>query len=119
MSLSRAQIYLWDDVSDEFELLEDQLVYHDAPLEGFLRARAGELFAFRTQTIIDGHLWHWVLLPVASVEAPISRTFAAARQTPPDLWISIVEDRRGDEARVVIARLRGGIHHLPPRVLSG
>jgi hypothetical protein len=111
MPISRIDVY--SDVSDQFEFIEEKLVYVDAPLEGIVRAKTGELFAFRCSPIVAGYLWHWVLLPVESTEAAIDETFAKARKSPPDRWISIVEDRRGDEPRIAVGRLDGGVHSIP------
>jgi len=101
------------DVSEQFEFVDDTLVYVDAPIEGVVRSKTGELFAFRCSTIVTGILWHWVLVPVASSEVSIAATFDEARKAAPPEWISIVEDRRGDSARVAMCRLVGGVHRVP------
>ncbi len=105
-------IVVCSDVSEQFEFDEDRLVYVDAPLEGIVRSRKGESFAFRCRSIIDGYLWHWVLIPAASVDATTDQVFAAAKSSPPKHWISIVEDRRGPP-RVAIGRMDGLIHPIP------
>ncbi|XXF77086.1 hypothetical protein P2318_29135 [Myxococcaceae bacterium GXIMD 01537] len=95
-----AETEMWGALSDRFELLEEHLVYVDAPLEGFLRAiRKKELFAFRCRAVVPGCLWHWVLIPVSSLSASIDAAFEAARATPKD-WLSIVEDLRREPARL-------------------
>jgi hypothetical protein len=95
----------WRDITDEFEFVDDYLVYVDTPFEGFLEARHGELFAFRCSTIIGDRLIHWVLLPVASTDISVGEVFAAAKDESPEEWISVVEDRRTDEPTLYAARL--------------
>jgi len=103
---SRMQV--WKDILDEFEFLEEQLVYVDAPIEGFLRAlKTGELFAFRCTQIVPGCLWHWVLLPASPSHVTVEAVFSAVRVAWPKEWISIVEDRRGEEPQLVVAWMRG------------
>jgi len=111
--MSTTKIDVYSDVSEQFEFIEEKLVYVDAPLEGIVRAKTGGLFAFRCSPIVTGYLWHWVLLPVESAEASIDETFAKVKEAPPDRWISIVEDRRGDQPRVAVGRLDGGVHPIP------
>jgi hypothetical protein len=108
-----SMIAVWNDISEHFDFIEDKLVYVDAPLQGLLRAKTGELFAFRCTAVVRGCLWHWVLLPVASSEAIVDDTFERARQAPPERWVSIVEDRRGGESRVAAAELAGRKHEIP------
>lgn len=108
------KVEVWNEVSDYFELVEDRLVYVDAPLEGLLRAKDGELFAFRCAPIVRGCLWHWVLLPARSIEDSVSDVFDRARKNgPPTRWVSIVEDRRGPQPRVSAAWLDGSSHAVP------
>lgn len=111
MSDKGSRIDVWSDICEHFEFIEEKLVYMDAPLEGFLRARTGELFAFRCAAIVAGCLWHWVLLPVEAVGC-VKDVFEAARTLPPKEWVSIVEDRR-DQPRLSAARLTGGVHEIP------
>ena len=114
MGSQAARIEVWRDISDEFSFLDQQLVYVDAPLEGFLRSsKTGDLFAFRCSGIIRNWLWHWVLLPISSTETTVKEVFASARTTPPERWLSIVEDRRGEEPRLHAAWLTGGVHEVP------
>lgn len=103
------------DVTELFEVLEERLVYVDAPVEGFLRSKSGELYAFRCGSIIDGCLWHWVLLPVPALGSSVEAEFDRAGRQPPDRWVSIVEDRRGvsETARVTIVELDGTAHPIP------
>ena len=102
---------------ERFELLLEGLAYVDAPLEGFLLDRStGKLFAFRTTEIIEGYLWHWILIPVEdadSVQAAFSRTLT----TPPHEWISIVEDARSSPTRHSLSVLRSEIHRIPRRLV--
>jgi hypothetical protein len=92
----------WSEITDHFQFVEERLVYVDAPLEGLLRAKTGELFAFRVLMIIDHTLWHWVIVPVDSLETEVADAFLAA-QKKPARWLSVVEDRRGDEQRITAA----------------
>jgi hypothetical protein len=62
-----------------------------------------------------GLLWHWVLVPIESTDTSVSEAFRAARTTPPDKWISIVEDRRGNEPKLTAAELRAE-HSIPSQV---
>lgn len=110
--MTESNIVVCSDVSEQFEFVEERLVYVDAPVEGVLRSKDGEFFVFRCRSIIDGYLWHWVLLPVDSPDAPVDETFTAARSTPPGRWVSIVEDRRG-APRVAIGQLAGTVHPIP------
>lgn len=103
----------WNDVTDHFEFVEDKLVYVDAPLEGILRSKTGELFAFRCAPIVLGCLWHWVLLRVNSVEDSVADAFERAGKVSPEGWVSIVEDRRGDHPHLFVAWLTRGIHKIP------
>ena len=116
MSNTSSRIDVWSDISDQFEFIEEQLVYVDAPLEGFLRGKTGDLFAFRCTPIILGCLWHWVLLPVRAVTS-VKEVFEIARTNPPKKWVSIVEDRRG-EPRLSAAELTGGVHEIPKIVFD-
>lgn len=92
----------WSEITDHFQFVEERLVYVDAPLEGLLRAKTGELFAFRVVMIIDHTLWHWVIVPVDSLETEVADAFLAA-QKKPSRWLSVVEDQRGDEQRITAA----------------
>jgi hypothetical protein len=87
---------------DHFEFVEERLVYVDAPLEGLLRAKTGELFAFRCDSIIDHTLWHWTIVPAESLETAVADAFLAAQKNPAR-WLSIVEDRRGEQERILAA----------------
>ena len=102
-----AQAEVWSDITDNFDFVEETLVYVDAPLEGLLRAKTGELFAFRCKSIVDGALWHWVLLPVDSAHVTVADAFERARHEPAAAWLSIVEDRRGDQPCLVPAWMTG------------
>jgi hypothetical protein len=86
------------DVADLFEFDEEHLDYYDGPLRGWLRRkRDGAWFAYDCQLIIDETLWHWTLVAVASKEGePADALVSAKRQGA--AWISLVEDRRLDEA---------------------
>ena len=107
----------WRDITDHFEFIEESLIYVDAPLEGLLRAKAGDLFAFRCSPIMRGCLWHWVLIPVEAA-GPVKDVFENARTSPPTEWISIVEDRR-DEPRLLAVWLAGDVHEIPKNVFDG
>jgi hypothetical protein len=120
MGTQGARIDVWRDISEQFSFLDEQLVYVDAPLEGFLRSsKTGDLFAFRCSGIIGSWLWHWVLLPVSSIEPTVKEVFASARTTPPKRWLSIVEDRRGEEPQLYAAWLTGDVHELPRNACDG
>lgn len=83
------------DISELYSFVDENLVYVDAPLLGFLRERDGErLFAFRCDVIVRDHLWHWTLLPANELDADAGSSFERARAQPPATWLSIVEDRR-------------------------
>ena len=102
------------DISDQFEFLKEQLIYVDAPLEGFVRAKnSGDPFAFRCVPAVRGCLWHWVLVPVHSTKESVARTFEKARTAPPHQWISILEDRRGDEPQLGAVWLTGSEYEIP------
>ena len=89
------------DIADCFLLLEDHLVYVDAPLEGVAQSKdSGDLFVFRTLAVIPDLLWHWVLIPVDSPDVDIGQIFRAATAQPPVRWMSIVEDRRDGDSRL-------------------
>jgi hypothetical protein len=114
----RPSIHDLADVTDHFEFIDETLVHVDAPLEGVVRAKSGELYAFRVVTLVDGCLWHWILLPVDSAAADVRSTFDAARTAVPDRWLSIIEDRRGPASRVSIAAMSGDVHRIPRVVLD-
>jgi hypothetical protein len=118
MSNPVPRIDVWNDISEQFEFLDEQLIYVDEPLEGLLRAKTGELFAFRCTAIIADCLWHWVLLPVQSTAVSVKESFEVAQAKPPSEWGSVVEDRRGEQPRVSVAWLKGGIHEIPKNVLD-
>ncbi len=104
---------IWRDISAAFAILDEHLVYIDAPIEGFLRALStGELFAFRCNELVKGALWFWTLLPVASTKGTVQEVFSLACSTPAPRWLSIVEDRRGAENRLSPAWLSGAIPAL-------
>jgi hypothetical protein len=107
------RIETFHEVSEYFELVDTKLVYVDAPLEGLVRTRAGELFAFRCAAVVPGCLWHWVLLPAHSVEDSVEDVFERARSVPPAQWVSIVEDRRGPQPCVSAAWLDSSSHPVP------
>jgi len=107
-----AQPEVWNDITDRFDFVEQTLVYVDAPLEGHLRAKSGELFAFRCTSIVDGALWHWVLMPVDSIEVTAADACARARQDPALSWLSIVEDRRSEPRRLAAVWMTGQ-HRIP------
>lgn len=97
----------WTDITEAFTFVEETLVYVDAPLEGHLRSREGEVFAFRCSSIVTGKLWHWILLPVRSAAEPVEDVFAHAHREPPARWISIVEDRRSTKPQVMAVLMSG------------
>lgn len=51
------------DITEEFEFLEETVTYIDAPLDGFLRNRSGELFAFSGSQSLQtpSGTGHWYL----------------------------------------------------------
>jgi hypothetical protein len=96
------------DITENFDILDEYPIFVDEPLEGFLCSKnSGDLFAFRSFTLIPELLWHWVLIPVASVSANVKDAFASAASTPPDRWMSIVEDRRGGQPQLSAAWMEG------------
>jgi hypothetical protein len=97
----------WHDITEQFEFLEERLVYVDAPLEGLVRRKGGGNFAFRCQAVIPGRLWHWVLVPVDSLETSVEVAFQRAVEDPPPEWCSVVEDRRELEPRLDAVWLTG------------
>jgi hypothetical protein len=89
------------DIANRFLLLEDHLVYVDEPLEGVARSKdSGDLFVFRSLTIIPTLLWHWVLIPVTSTDVDIEQVFLSATTEPLARWMSIVEDRHDGHSQV-------------------
>jgi hypothetical protein len=112
------QLEHWTDITQHFDFIEESLVYVDSPLEGHLRAKDGELFAFRCQAIIEQTLWHWVLLPIASTEVGVDDAFKNAINSPPQHWLSLVEDRRGPTPTITAAMLATSSHPLPRAVLE-
>lgn len=112
----------WNDITDGFELLAGTLVYLDQPIEGHARARSGPrsgaLFAFRCEAIVDGCLWHWVLVPIASESVSVGEAFADQAHYP--TWISILEDRRGPRPLFLMEAMAGPRHErrrLPSEVV--
>ena len=101
----------FSDITDRYELLEEDLVYVDAPLEGFLRRRSdGALFAFRCRQLLGSLVFHWTLVPVDSTDADVSETFGRAATTS---WISIVEDRRTSSPVLVAVEIPSDRYPLP------
>src|SRR6187401_2387896 len=91
----------WTDISDGFVVLENELVFVNEPLEGFLRSKdSGALFAFRSIEIVPELLWHWFLIPTTSTADSVTHTFTAAGSTPPARWMSIIEDRRRGQPKL-------------------
>lgn len=57
----------WKDLTDRFEVSEENLVYIDGPFEGFLKEKpTGALFAFRCVPVIPDLVWLWVLIDVTT-----------------------------------------------------
>lgn len=83
----------WADISEHFEVVHESVVYVDSPIEGLLRSRTGDTYAFRCFTIAEGRLWHWTLLPCEPGDNP-AQVFRSAAAFPPERWTSILEDRR-------------------------
>lgn len=91
------------DITDRFEILEDHLMYVDAPLEGLLRARdSGSLFAFSSTQLDRAPIWHWIVLPTHASELAVGTQIEAALTGSTSTWISIVEDRRNKPCRMYI-----------------
>jgi hypothetical protein len=99
-------------VSDQLELIEETLVYVDSPLEGHLRSKTGDLYTFRCVPVVRERLWHWILLPASSNQSAVADVFQRAQHVTPTHWISLVEDRRGDQPRVHAAWLSGDTYKL-------
>jgi hypothetical protein len=81
---------------DDFEFEEKTLVYHDAPIVGFLVHKgSGERFAFFCKTILEGRLYHWSLVPrpMGDDAEEVIRKIDA-EECP--VWASVVEDRRAN-----------------------
>lgn len=97
-------------IFDGFELLVEHLVYVDSPLEGMLRSRDGELYAFRVRTVVVGCVWHWVLLRAESTQSTVASIFDAARDHADVAWLSVLEDRRNGPAHVTFAWLENSKH---------
>lgn len=98
---------------DKLEFLNEHLSYHDAPIEGFVRAEDKQLYAFRTFVIIRDKLWHWLLVPVQSTEISAEAVMDAAIRQPPERWISIIEDLRTETRMAYDAVMVGGVALLP------
>jgi hypothetical protein len=108
---------IMSDISDQFEFLSELLAYHDGPIEGFLREKdSQQLFAFRVSFVIPDLLWHWVLIPAASTADGVASAFSRPAATR-GRWMSIVEDRRGGEPRLLAEWIEDG-SRVPVEVLD-
>ncbi len=95
----------WSDIQDGIRVLDEGLVYVDAPLEGFAELRAtGERHAFRCREVVRNLLWHWELVPAKQTES-VEEVFVRAADDPAAPWISITEDRRAPEPVVIAVEI--------------
>ncbi|HUJ62993.1 MAG TPA: hypothetical protein VLX92_31030, partial [Kofleriaceae bacterium] len=85
----------------------EHFIYNDGPLEGYAVSDTGEHFAFSCLEILSGMLWHWTLIPVTSTSKPVSDIVEAARSSPPEFWVSILEDNRDETPHVSECRMVG------------
>jgi hypothetical protein len=97
------------DITDEYAFVNETLAYSDGPIEGYVRDRTKSLYAFRCFPIVGRLLFHWSLVPVTSIARSVSDVFAEARTSPPERWISIVEDRRESDAELRVVVLSGAV----------
>lgn len=85
----------WADITDAFELLDEELVYVDGPIEGYARHReTGRIYAFRCSEVLQDLVRHWILVPVASTEGSPAAALAASRGQHISGWYSVIEDLR-------------------------
>ena len=91
------------DITEEFEFLEETVTYIDAPLDGFVRNRSGELFAFQRVTVVADAIWHWALVPARSDTLRVADVFRVAREAKSVDWISGLEDARFEPTKLTLA----------------
>ena len=110
------QVETWADVTQAFELLDEELVYVDQPLQGYLRSREdGRLFAFRADIVVPDLVWHWTLIPKAAEACSVDECFSLAQRRPPAVWISVLEDRRSGPPLLRAVWLDGSRRAMPTR----
>lgn len=97
---------------EKLEFISDHMVYSDAPMLGFVKSDS-RLFAFRCFTLVRDRLWHWILVPVSSMDVSPRSVIDDAIEHPPPLWVSIVEDYRTDVRKAYDATMTGGVPLLP------
>lgn len=97
---------------EKLEFINEKTVYIDAPILGFVKSDE-RLFAFRCFPIIKDKLWHWILVPVPSMDVSAEIVIDNAMESPPPLWVSIIEDSRTDVRKAYEASMTGGVPLLP------
>lgn len=100
---------------DDFVFEEQSLVYDNGPLMGFLRRNDGARFAFFCDTVIDGKLYHWSLIPAQTGDDPM-QVARHALTGQPALWISVIEDRREEPRYSAVVMTTS---ETPPRFDAG
>lgn len=86
-----------------FDFEEETLVYHDAPIGGFMVQKKTRLrFAFSCSVIVRDLLWHWSLVP-APTETDADLVIRGLDDAATPEWISVVEDRRLTTPRFTVA----------------
>jgi hypothetical protein len=98
----------FQDITDEFEFIDEFLLYVDEPFEGYLRSvRDQSLVAFVRQMVVPRLVWHWSLIPVQECVRPARE--ALDQTSPLSTWLSIVEDRRGPSPTLSAAWVSGPV----------
>lgn len=101
------------DITDEFVFIDETVTYIDAPLDGFVRNRVGELFAFQRTTVVADAIWHWAIVPATSHTLAVAEIFRAARNMKAVDWISGLEDARFGTTNLTLAILNSARHPIP------
>lgn len=99
----------WSEVNEVLVFQEGELEYVDGPIEGFAEfAPTKRRYAFRCQQVLQGRLWHWILLPASDEDGTaVEMIFRRARSSPPATWLSLLEDRRTAQHRVTGVEFHG------------
>jgi hypothetical protein len=93
--MTPSSVETWADITDAFELLDEELVYVDGPIEGYARhQKTGRLYAFRCFEVLRDLVRHWILVPVASTEGSPAAALDASRDQHISGWYSVIEDLR-------------------------
>lgn len=105
----------WSDITDGFDILEDELMYYDAPLAGFLRSKtSGNTFAFECIEVLPACTWQWILVPSRHADIKPQDVIEPCLADLTSKWMSIIEDLRSGVRKFTAACAGDGSSMAPP-----